>query len=186
MKFKNAAALLAFHTIFFILGTALFILLFHTQLFKNVDVLFYRGIVLLLISCTVTTALLFLFKKSTSGHLWTYRDILLSLVLIFSLNLVFFTHIPVTADRSISVFILGYMNNNSDKTISSQDMANIFTGKYLYEYDAMTKRFNEQIVSGNIVENNNGFKITKRGQLIIKIYVFVAKLFDINNKIISP
>lgn len=175
-----------FHLVFWVTGTLLFIGLFHTQLFKSVDVLFYRGITLLLLSCAVMTTLLFLFKRSRYGHLFTYRDILLSLVLIFSLNLVFFTHIPITADRSISVFMLGYMNNNSDKTISNQDMTNFFTNKYLYEYGAMNKRFNEQIVSGNIVQDDNGFKITKQGRQVMKIYAFVAKLFNIDNKIISP
>ena len=175
-----------FHLIFWITGTLFFIGLFHTQLFKSVDVLFYRGILLLTTSCALITTLQILLKKRVYFSFVTYRDILLCLVLVFCINLVFFTHIPVTADRSISVFMLGYMNNNSDKTISNQDMTNIFTNKYLYEYNAITKRFNEQIVSGNIVKNDNGFKITKQGQLIMKIYAFVAKLFNINNKIISP
>ena len=186
MRSKNVTAFLVFHTTFFIIGTTVFVLLFHTQLFKNVDILFYRGILLLATTCVLITAIQILLKRRLYFSFITYRDILLCLVLVFCLNLVFFTHVPVTADRSISVFILGYMNNSSDKTISSQDMANFFTGKYLYEYGAMNKRFNEQVVSGNITQDDSGYKITKQGQLVIKIYAFVAKLFNINNKIISP
>lgn len=186
MKFKNAVLLLISHSVFFLVGTSIFIFLFHTQLFKNVDILFYRGIILLLISCTIIAIFLFSFRKKVSGRFWTYKDIVLNLVLIFSLNLVFFTHLPVTADRSISVFILGYMNNNANKTFTNKEMAGFFTSKYLYEYGAMNKRFNEQIVSGNIVQDDSGFKITKQGRRVIKMYAFVAKLFNINNKIISP
>lgn len=186
MKFKNAAALLIFHTISFIVGTTVFVFLFHTKLFKNIDILFYRGIFLLATTCISITAIQILLKRHVSFSFITCRDILLCLTLVFCLNLVFFTHVPVTADRSISVFILGYMNNNSEKTIPSQDMANIFTGKYLYEYGAMNKRFKEQIVSGNIIQDDSGYKITKQGQRVMKIYTLVAKLFNINNKIISP
>lgn len=183
---KNTLRILAFYAIFFIAGTLLFIGLFHTQLFKSVDILFYRGILLLATTCISITAIQTLLKRHVYFSFITCRDVLLCLTLVFCLNLVFFTHVPVTADRSISIFILGYMNNNSEKTIPSQDMANIFTSKYLYEYGAMNKRFNEQVVSGNIVQDGSGYKITKQGQRVMKIYTLVAKLFNINNKIISP
>ena len=186
MKFKNILLPIISHFIFFLVGTSIFIFLFHTPLFRNIDILFYRGVIFLFISGIVMTKLLFLFKKSTSGHLWTYKDILLSLILIFCLNLVFFTHLPVTADRSISVFMLGYLNNNSDKSMTGQEMTKFFTQKYLYKYGAMNKRLNEQIESGNIIQAENGYKISKRGQLIMKVYSFIVRLFAIDNKIVSP
>lgn len=186
MKFKNSIKILAFHVVFFIIGTTFFIFLFHTPLFRNIEILFYRGIILLLISCTMMAILLLLFKKRVPGRIWTYRDIILSLVLIFSLNLVFFTHLPVTADRSISVFMLGYLNNNSDRSLTGQEITDFFTNKYLYEYGAMNKRLNEQVESGNVVQIENGYKISKRGQLIMKIYSFIVRLFAIDNKIVSP
>lgn len=186
MKFKNILLLLISHSVFFLVGTSIFIFLFHTKLFKSVDVLFYRGIILLLISCAIMAMLLFLFKKKAAVCIWTYRDIVLNLILIFSLNLVFFTHLPVTADRSISVFMLGYLNKNPDKLLTSQQITDFFTNKYLYEYGAMGKRLNEQIESGNIIQNGNDYKISKKGQLIMKIYSFIVKLFAIDNKIVSP
>lgn len=185
MKFKNILLLLGYHFIFFSVGTVIFIFLFHTPLFKN-TILFYRGVIFLLLSCTITTPFLLLFRKSSPTHVWTYRDILLSLVLTFSLNLVFFTHLPVTADRSISVFMLGYLNSNPGKSTTSQEITEFFTQKYLYEYGAMDRRLNEQIESGNIVQNGSDYKISKRGQLIMKVYFFIVRLFAIDDKIISP
>lgn len=185
MRFKNTLILFIFHSIFFIVGTVIFILLFHTPLFKN-TILFYRGIIFLLLSCTIITPILLLFRKKSSNRVWTYKDIVLSLVLIFNLNLIFFTHLPVTADRSVSVFMLGYLNNNSSKSLTSQQITNFFTNKYLYEYGAMNKRLNEQIESGNIMQVENGYQITKQGQFLMKVYHLIANIFAVDDKLVSP
>ena len=82
--------------------------------------------------------------------------------------------------------MLGYLNKNPDKLITSQEITEFFTKKYLYEYGAMNKRLNKQIESGNIIQAENGYKISKRGQLIMKMYSFIVRLFAIDNKIVSP
>jgi hypothetical protein len=186
MSIKDAIKLLIMHIFYFILGTALFVLFFYTRLFGNINVLFYRGILLLVTTCVVITILLILFKRSRLGKLFTYRDIILSVTIIFSFNIVFFTHLPATAERSISVFLLGYMNKNPDKAITKEEFTRFFIDKYINEYGAMEKRFNEQIVSGNIVSKGKGYLITKQGRLIMRFYNLIADLFKIEKRIISP
>ena len=185
MKIKSFCSLILSHVVFFIFGTILFILLFRTGLFQSL-VLFYRGIILLIISCVFMCFLMISYKRSIFGRVFTYKDIVLSAVLIFCLNLVFFTHLPVTADRSISVFLLGSINRYQEKGLRKNEIVKIFIQKYLYEYGAMDKRINEQIVSKNIVRKNNAYEITKQGQLLIKIYSIIADLFNIDKKIIFP
>jgi len=186
MEIKNICATVLIDITFFIFGTVVFALLFHTSLFNNISLLFYRGITLLLVSCFFTLILMIFCRRNIKGSIFTYRDIILLVVLIFCLNLVFFTHLPVTADRSVSVFILGYMNKYQNKGLTVDEITKLLIKKYVNEYGAVGKRLNEQIISGNIILKNGKYKITKQGGFIIGIYSFVASVFNINKKLIYP
>jgi len=186
MKIKEFFRLLALHGLFFVLGTLIFISLFHSSLFKSINVFFYRGIILLLTSCVIMTFLQYIFKNIVAETSFSYRDLILSIVVIFSFNLVFFTHLPVTADRSVSIFMLGYMDSNPNTTMTNKEMSNLFSSKYLYEYGEINRRFNEQVVSGNIIQAVDGYKITKQGQFLMKIYRFIADIFAVDKKLVSP
>lgn len=170
----------------FITGTVLFISLFKTGLFTNFDVFFYRGIILLFTSCLFTTLILLLIKRKWFQDIFTYRDIILALVLIFSFNLLFFTHIPVTANRSLSVFILGYLNHYSERALTKQEISQEFLKKYLEENQGIEKRLHEQLVSKNIVQVDNGYQISNQGELLIKFYLIIADLFGLDKKNLTP
>lgn len=186
MKINAFLKLILLHAASFLLGTILFIFLFRTSLFSNINVLFYRGIVLLILSCIFMLMFMIFYKQKIKTKLFTYKDIVLAIVLIFCLNLVFFTHLPVTAERSISVFLLGSMNKNSNEELTNKEITDMFTQKYLYEYRAMDKRLNEQIISGNIIREGDAYKISSQGKLLIGFYSFIADLFNINKKLILP
>jgi len=186
MSFKEIRLLILWHFQFFVIGTGLFILLFYTPLFENITVFFYRGIVLLMLSCFML-ALVFLFIiKKQHRKILNYRDLIISIVLIFCINLVFFTHVPVTADRSISVFLLGYMDNHSERKFSENEITEVFVDKYVYKNNSISKRLYEQIVTGNILSQRDEYGITKQGKFIMRIYKFIAEVFDIDDNNFSP
>ena len=167
------------HCLFFVLGTTFFILLFHTKILSNIDILFYRGIGLLIISSIFLLAVMCFYKKISNGF-FTIRDIILALVLFSCINLTFFTHLPVTAERSISVFLLDYFNKNSNRYLTKEEVTKIFIDKYLYENKAMEKRLHEQIFSGNINQEREKYKISNRGKNLMKLYRLIAIIFNIN------
>lgn len=182
----NILKLIGWHILFFLLGTALFVVSFRLPLFSGMNILFYKGIVLLLLSSALTALVILYLKKTRLKKLLTYRDIVLSITIILSFNMLFFTHVPVTADRSISVFILGYMNNNSSSVITEDDVTNYFIEKYVKEYKAVDRRFAEQIASGNIEKSENGYTITKRGRSLMSFYDLISDVFLIDKKFVSP
>ena len=122
------------------------------------------------------------YYKKISNSFFTLRDIILALVLFFCVNLTFFTHLPVTAERSISVFLLEYFNKNSDRYLTKEEITKIFIDKYLYENKAMEKRLHEQIFSGNINQDGEKYKISKQGQNLMKFYRIINIIFNINKK----
>ena len=167
---------------FFIIGSGLFLLLFHTALFEEMTVFFYRGIALLVSAC-VAIALLFLFLiKIQRRVILTYKDLFLSIVLIFCLNLVFFTHLPVTADRSISVYLLDFLNNQPEISLTEEAITQRFVKEYVIGNDAIDKRLKEQVVSKNAREVEGKYQITEQGKFIVKFYNLITNLFLIEKQ----
>lgn len=185
MNANELKKLLLWYFIFFIGGTAVFIFLFHTSLFDK-TVFFYRGITFLFIATIVVIMSTLSLKKHSISSFFTVRDIFLITVIFFSIHLLFFTHVPVTADRSISVFLLGYMNHHPEESFTKEALSHAFIEKYVYKNEAIEKRFEEQIVSGNIVYENGTYKISKQGQEVMSFYKTVSDLFNIDKKNIFP
>lgn len=168
----------------FVAGTVLYIALFHTPLFRE-TIFFYRGIILLFIVCVVCSIGLGLLKVRAIIPSVTNHDIILAITVLFCVNLVFFTLVPVTADRSISVYFLGYMGGNNNQEITQKEFTNAFIDTYVNKNGAMDKRFNEQIHTGTITRIGDGYRITPFGQFILQFYKVITKLFGINTKNLS-
>lgn len=178
---KKIYHLLFLHAAFFILGTILFILLFRTFFLKEM-VLFYRGILFLSIATFLMAIFILILRKYIYGKILTIRDVISSVVILFCINLVFFTHIPVTADRSVSVFMLGYMNNHTDQRFNIEEMTRVFIEKFLNENNGIKKRFIEQVVSGNIHQDRERYYITQQGKNLMLFYNFIMEIFKIDKK----
>jgi hypothetical protein len=174
----NRSKFVLLYVVSFVVGTAIFIDLFHTGLFGFLDVFFYRGIALLLFTCTVIAVALLMYWKRFPGVI-TLKDIYIIILTLVSVNLLFFTHVPVTAERSVSVFLLGYMNTHINKTITKEELTQVFLKKYIGADDNIQKRIHEQLVSGDIAPQGAGYRLTKQGQMLLKFYAFIEDLFGI-------
>jgi hypothetical protein len=182
MKEKNKELLvkLLIHFGVFVLFTIIYITSFRTGLFQTINVFFYRGILLLLTaSLFLATTLVFLKRNTKFSDYLNYYDLIVSVIVFFSFNLIFFTHVPVTADRSLSVFMLGSMTQDIDGSYRKDELENLFIEKYINENNNIGKRIDEQLSSGNIMEANNEYKLTDRGKKLMDFYKNVAEIFEI-------
>jgi len=165
-------------------ATALWIVLFHTPLFAG-SVFFYRGLVLLAVTAIAVTVVLGLLWRTSYRGLIGVRDILLIVSLLLSLNVVFFTHLPVTADRSISVFMLAYMNR-APGPLTSEQISDSVIQQYLLEKRAIDKRLEEQLVTGTLVQKGDGYVISEEGRWLVGFYELIARAFNIDTANLSP
>ena len=117
-------------------------------------------------------------------RIWTVRDIIISALLVWSVNLIFFTHVPVTGDRSLSVFLLGYMNTRT-QPVSKETIRQEFIDTYITDNGAVEKRLAEQLASGTITKEADTYTITPRGRSILHIYAWVADVFGIGKRNLS-
>lgn len=165
-------------------GTTLWIVLFHTSLLAG-SVFFYRGLVLLAITAVLVTLVVGLLWRTTYRDRIGVRDILLIISLLTSLNVVFFTHVPVTADRSISVFLLAYMNRATGPLTPEQITDNVVQ-RYFLDGRAIEKRLHEQLVTGTLVRSADGYVISDEGRTLVAFYELIDRVFAIDPANLSP
>ena len=182
---RGLLALLAIELLALAGGTVLFVGLFHTPVFSAMDVLFYRGIGLLLLATALTAVALVVLRRVRFPGLIGWRDILLVAALLFSGNLVFFTHFPVTADRSVSVFMLGYLDQRRVE-LTRQEIEDVLVERYVVAAGAAEKRLEEQIVSGNLAVEDGRYRITDQGRALMASYRVIAGLFGIDTRNVAP
>ena len=181
----SVIALIGIYALIYVVCTALFIGLFHTDILKNMEVLMYRGVAFIVMTGVIAAVVMGIIRK-----FWgfvTVRDIIMMFVIFCCVNMVFLTLVPVTVERSVSVFMLSYMDENSDQTFTQESVGEVFTSKYVEDYGAFDKRFDEQVVTGTIEQNPDGsYSITERGRFIVKMFRTIAEWFDTDRRLVYP
>lgn len=170
--------------------TILFIGLFHISVINKLNVFFYRGCIFLLF-CTVLAFILIIVAGVYIKRLeLSLKDAFMVSGLFFGITLGWFSLIPTTVERSISVFMLSYMEENpTEDGISAEEFGDIFYEKYIQEYGAFEKRFHEQEVSGTIIPVSNeadGYVITDRGRFIVDMFRLFSELFNTEEWLVYP
>ena len=145
----------------------------------------YRGAAFIIITGIISAVIMGVIRK-----FWgfvTIRDIIMMFVIFCCVNMVFLTLIPVTVERSVSVFMLSYMDENSDQTFTEESVGEVFTTKYVDDYGAFEKRFHEQVETGTIVENPDGtYSITDSGRFVVKMFRTIAEWFGTDQRLVYP
>jgi len=182
---KNVLKLIGLYLLIFIVCFVLFVALFHTPLLAGMQVLMYRGLAFIIITGALAAVIMGVIR-----HFWKYitiRDIIMMFVIFCCVNTAFFVLVPVTVERSVSVFMLSYMDENSDQTFTQDSVGDVFTTKYVEDYGAFEKRFDEQVVTGTIEENEDGsYSITDEGRFIVSMFRMMSDWFDTDKRLVYP
>lgn len=180
-EFSAALALFASAAV---LGFAGLVALFKLGLLaRSIDILFYRGVVLCVVAAAITLSVIWWI--GARWHVATIRDAIAAGVLSFGLNLSFVVIAPVTVDRSVSVFILGYMATDPDRPMSVADLRRGFEDRYLGEWRQIERRMEEQTISGNVAQRNDGFVLTPQGKSFLSTSKIVAWMFDTDPRFVT-
>lgn len=174
---RQAAALIALA----LFGFLLFVTLFAIGLFSTIPILFYRGIVLA-ICAGIATGLLALFTAHHDGGPLVVPAVALSL----SLNLCVLVILPVTVDRSISVYLLSTIERHDRDGINAADLQAAFLQGYVSDMGAINRRVIEQGQSGNIVVDRTGrIRLTPQGERFMLLSRFVAATFGTDPRFVG-
>lgn len=158
--------------------------MFSTPVFQGA-VFFYRGIFLLGCSIIITLVVLITLRKLLNAKMKASYDLFFSLenslsaiVFCSSFCLSFFVIVPVTIERSVTTFMLGRMERSGPMT--KDQIRSLLAIDYMDETNAVERRTNEQIISGNLKVNDNGeFELTNNARWFLRFSEFLAALFSV-------
>jgi hypothetical protein len=181
---------LAFYLVAAPTGPALFIGAFAANVFSSDEVLFFRGLKLVVLAATIqfllTVPLRALLNRRNGADLITIHHQIAAISVAIGLNMTFLIVVPVTLDRSVSVFVLGVMNERPTESFTADRLETVFDDVYVRKYGAMDRRIREQLRSGNIAQSGDGYTITPAGRAFMSFSGVVAKVFHLDPRFIAP
>ena len=160
--------------------TALFWIGFLQQSF----ILFYRALVLIAFGEAFCFVVLLFACRQWSQ--WKARDAVSASVFAAGIAVCLLIVLPVTIDRSISVFMLTEMAAQPDRGFTSLDMRNLFVDVYVERYRQIERRLEEQKISGNVTPTATGFRITPQGLAFVRFAHLLSKIFQTDPRFVTP
>lgn len=176
-----------FYIASFIYGTGILLIIINSHFLDFINVFFYKMIVGLLITCVVflLSIKILTVNKKLKIEL-SYKDILISFLILFFLHFSFISLVIVSLDRSISVLLLSEMADQKNRIFEKKDLEKVYVDIYVKEYDPINRRINEQLSSGNFEEIGSGYRITNRGLGLVKVFRFLSEIYPVNKQFLYP
>jgi len=125
---------------------------FQSHLFDGL-LFFYRGLVIIAIATTIALLVALSWSRHQLGL--KLNEVITTVVLWGVLHIAFFVTVPVTIDRSLTMFMLAEID--SAKTgLSENEISTAFIDQYVVAGGAVARRIHEQAASGNIARAADG------------------------------
>jgi cation transport ATPase len=161
-----------------ILGIVIFVALFWVGFLKQSSpILMYRGISIAIAAAALQVVLLSNIWRASRYHSSAKSPLITAATaLAFAFNIAFLIVVPVTVDRSVTVFLLGQISR-APNGISAAELRQALVNKYIDQYDAVDRRMREQSLSGNVEAKGELYKLTTQGTRFIKFSRLVGSIF---------
>jgi hypothetical protein len=158
------------------LGILILVTMFKIGVLSNIEILFYRGLMLSAIAGVLTAI-----AVGLTGQRYGFasaRDGLAAGLVSTLLNLHILILGPVTIERSLTGFVLGAMAATPDRTMTAAEIRSLFVSRYVGDWQQIERRLAEQVISGNIQPVGNGYRLTPRGQSFVQSARRMVWLFE--------
>ena len=165
-----------------LLGFALFVLLFWAGAGASITILFYRGVVLAISAAVLTGLAAIWLARRTGDSSLPIASVAVSL----SFNICFLVLLPVTVDRSVSVYLLSTIERQQGAGIGANQLEQAFITGYVVNMGAVDRRIDEQIRSGiSAVGSTGELRLTPQGRRFMNFGRLVAKLFGTDPRFVG-
>lgn len=151
--------------------------------FQRINNLFFYNVFIGSIGSGFFSILLF---KSTKKYLFIDKPIRPFLVVISALlSFSFLSTVPLTIDRSYSVWILkhAFESNASNQDLSVKTLTTESLNFFSESNGQLSRRIDEQVRLGNIISRESGeIKITWKGNILAQVNDLMGKIFGLEPK----
>jgi hypothetical protein len=163
-------------------GFSVYVLLFWSGAAASIRILFYRGIILAIAAAIVTGIAALWPARRTRDSALPIAAAALSL----SFNICFLVLLPVTVDRSISVYLLSTIEREQAEGIDGPALQRAFVDGYVVRMDAVGRRIDEQRTTGNVTVAPDGkIHLTSQGRRFMALSRTVARVFGTDPRFVE-
>jgi hypothetical protein len=170
---KDLGVTVLYNLCIFFLGLVLFCILIRTDFLRGiVNIYLFRAIAYAILSALIVCAvtLLLITKKNVKTFKFLDNKLIFSgFAISFLLIYNFFCLGPFNSERSYTIFFLGYLYENADKSYTQEEMEQIFIDGFVKNFGAARKRIAEQMSTGYIEELDGRYFISESGKRFIKL-----------------
>jgi hypothetical protein len=176
---KQQIKLVIFYFFIIALGTCVYILSFSATQFKsNAPPLIGPFFVLTALCIAFFFIQFILHKINKTPKLYTFRDIIISSLLLFFINFNLYQIIPFNCSRSNSIIIVGYLYKNSSSPKTKNEIEDFVKEEYFIKNRAIEERLEEQTNAGNIKIIDGKYALTQQGIFVVKILGFITAFYN--------
>jgi hypothetical protein len=150
----------------------------------QISILFYRGLVLIAVAEIFCFVVLLMARRKWPS--WHVRDAVSACAFAGGIAVCLLIVLPVTIDRSISVFMLTQMAAQPDHAFTPSELRNLFVDVYVKRYGQIERRLEEQDVSRNVAQTANGFRITPQGLAFVRFARLLSIVFQTDRRFVTP
>lgn len=158
-------------------------LLLRTSLLAGQKAFLYRLLMLDAIACVVLLAITVpivvkrgrLFGLELSSVVMCVGLSTLLMALFLSLG-------PMTIERSYTIYSLAEMTDSDKDVYTYEEIKLQFIEGFIEEAGESQKRLDEQVYIGNLEQTDGGYRITAKGQRLIKLMRLVEGVFPVPDK----
>lgn len=164
------------------IASILYIVFCHIPFFTFTQIFFYDSILRVLIVAIILGIVEVILRKRLKLD---SKDIFISLSVFMLVNLLWLLVCIISLDRSLSVFILCYMDEYQND-MSEEDIEKVFQEIFVEKYGMLERRFHEQIKTGNISCEDGKYELTDRGRGFVKIFRIMSHIYNIDKRFTEP
>lgn len=178
---KSFIKILGIYFLVLLIYTSIFLGLINFKYLMGGDILLFRGLKLFIFSSIVTIWLILKFKIHWSLNIFTLERIIMATIVSMSINAVCFVLLPVTFDRSVSIYLLNQLKNSGDNWVDINQLIYKMESGFVEQEGAVEKRVKEQTAIGFVDVNGNVIRLTVRGRHFLDFAGNISKLYGLNN-----
>lgn len=86
---------------------------------------------------------------------------------------------PMPIERSYTIYSLANMADSAEPVYSFEDIKTQFIDGFIEDANETQKRIDEQVSIGNLEETDGGYRITEKGERLIRLLRFVEAVFPV-------
>lgn len=163
----------------FLLFTSVFLLLFRLPFFSGQKVLFYRGLWLLIVTIIIFAFTVYIVRSILK---FSNESYIAAILVSASINLSLFVVLPVTFERSVTIYLLNTLEAGSQNTcngLTKKQLEEKLINEYVVKNKAIDKRTNEQEIIGFVEEKNRCLTLTPRAKNFLKLSETIGRIYDL-------